>query len=280
MTHFTLLVTKVNKVSIGKQLEPFAEYLEVEEYMVETKSQLLENAKKRINEDRKVYEEYFKDPIEYAKKASKHMLNYIENEFPKKLMWTDEEIYQDRIKYCGTDKKESIWLDANGNLWTSYNPDSKYDWYVVGGRWSGYFATKVPNNELQLGVPGVFDNEPRDGYVDIIKVKDIDWERMQLDEIEERSIYFDEQLSLPEKDRFVFNPYYKVGMTKEEYVNRPFSKATFAVLHDGQWHERGEMGWFAHVANEKDEDAWEKEFDMLIKSLNQNDEIALVDCHI
>lgn len=28
--------------------------------------------------------------------------------------------------------------------WSTYNPDSKWDWYQIGGRWSGYFPVKLP----------------------------------------------------------------------------------------------------------------------------------------
>ena len=36
---------------------------------------------------------------------------------------------------------------------------------------------------------------------------------------------------------------------------------------DGNWNEVGEMGWFACVSNEKDEDVWADEFKAYVKSL-------------
>lgn len=38
---------------------------------------------------------------------------------------------------------------------------------------------------------------------------------------------------------------------------------------DGYWHERGEMGWFACVSNEKDKDAWDEEVKTYIKHLSE-----------
>ncbi len=55
---------------------------------------------------------------------------------------------------------------------------------------------------------------------------------------------------------------------------------TFAVVHDGQWYERGEMGWWAVVSNEKSPEAWEAQFEAIINSLEPDDEVTLVDCHI
>jgi len=55
---------------------------------------------------------------------------------------------------------------------------------------------------------------------------------------------------------------------------------TFAVLTpDGEWHERGHMGWFGYVSNEKEPDNWSDEY---VKILNKHrDCIALCyDVHI
>lgn len=46
---------------------------------------------------------------------------------------------------------------------STYNPDSKWDWYTVGGRWRGYFMLKEDANpfEAAVGASGAFDNSPR-----------------------------------------------------------------------------------------------------------------------
>jgi len=54
----------------------------------------------------------------------------------------------------------------------------------------------------------------------------------------------------------------------------------FAVVKDGQWHERGSMGWFAMVSDEKDPDAWEREVSALFDSLSPDTWVAVIDCHI
>ena len=57
-------------------------------------------------------------------------------------------------------------------------------------------------------------------------------------------------------------------------------EATFAVLKNDCWYERGEMGWWAMVSNDKDEDVWEKEFRKLIKNIAPDTPVAIYDCHI
>ena len=49
---------------------------------------------------------------------------------------------------------------------------------------------------------------------------------------------------------------------------------------NGEWHERGKMGWWACVSNEKDEDVWFSEFNKLIDSLPDDTLLTIVDCHI
>lgn len=56
--------------------------------------------------------------------------------------------------------------------------------------------------------------------------------------------------------------------------------ATLAVVKDGQWHERGEMGWFGVVHGEQDRDAWRREVNSMIDSLPPEAWVSVVDCHI
>ena len=57
-----------------------------------------------------------------------------------------------------------------------------------------------------------------------------------------------------------------------------YNLVTFAVLKDGKWYERGEMGWWGIVSNEKDE--WESELKKLVQGLPDDTLISIYDCHI
>lgn len=54
----------------------------------------------------------------------------------------------------------------------------------------------------------------------------------------------------------------------------------FAVVKDGKWYERGKMGWFAVVTEEKDKDVWNEEVKQLLASLPPDTLLTMYDCHI
>jgi len=55
----------------------------------------------------------------------------------------------------------------------------------------------------------------------------------------------------------------------------------FAFLdREEVWHERGKMLWFAAVKDEKDDDVWQDEINRFLATLQPDDTLAVVDCHI
>lgn len=60
------------------------------------------------------------------------------------------------------------------------------------------------------------------------------------------------------------------------------SFSTFAVIVDGNWFEKGEMGWFGlSSATIEDEQKWaENYFDNFIANLPEDAYLTVVDCHI
>lgn len=75
-------------------------------------------------------------------------------------------------EYHGMEPKE------NGKYGYYRNPNAKWDWWTIGGRWTGHWHAKK-NVEGSLGKPGAFDNEPTEGGLDIIRIKDIDFARAE-----------------------------------------------------------------------------------------------------
>lgn len=128
------------------------------------------------------------------------------------MEWTDDECYEDIKRSFDEDMVKS-----NGDLLSIYNPNSKWNWYTIGGRFNNYLKT----------LSGKTTNEDY--------VSKIDWEDI-----------------LP----FAF------------------------VTPIGEWHERGKMGWWACVFNEKATDNWESEFKEFLGSLDEDTIVTVVDCHI
>lgn len=82
--------------------------------------------------------------------------------------------------------------DEYGNWGYTYNPNAKWDWYSVGGRWSGLlrlkdFAAALVENSIGRGTPGIFGrmNNHID-RVDFALAGNIDWDGMQQEQIDRK----------------------------------------------------------------------------------------------
>jgi len=237
MTHYTVLVIGEDP---EEQLKPFDENLEMERYVRDTKEQLIAKGKKEMQREKEGnYADYLKDPKKYTEecKNNERHLKYISEEFPKKLKWTDEEIYQDQIQFVD---KENIGED--GEVYSTYNPNSKWDWYQLGGRWTGAFKLKA-NAEGVQGEEGIMTEPAEEGTCDQAKKGDIDFSIDQKEiyraikfwelRVEDREPMNEEEKKI--KNNFGYNKEYYLSKykTKEVYAIRSCEFTTYAVLKDG-----------------------------------------------
>lgn len=215
MSHFiTLVFTKDNGKSVEELLAPYDENIVYVPYVRYTREQAIKQVRKDIEEYKKtIYAEYLANPEAYEHKyeTNKKHINYLKNEFPQELTWSDEQCYEYMKQFF-----ENEMVTPNGDLLSTYNPNSKWDWYVIGGRWDKSLKT-------------LSGEEVNEAYVN-----EIDWTK-----------------------------------------TTPFAYVT----PDGNWHEQGEMGWFACVSNEKDKESWKTEFKEFVKTLDDVI-VTVVDCHI
>jgi len=171
------------------------------------------------------------------------------------------------------------------------------------------------------GSPGIMTEEASDGFVDQARKKDIDFEGMAEKDVEWAAGRYDKfheilnGRTLPvwseilQKHRenvkqareeywgnkavedTIKEGFYLWGdedvkpflMSKEDFLARTRKKAimTFAVVKDGEWFERREMGWFGATHSDKmTEEQWEEFFVNLIEELPDETLLTLVDCHI
>jgi hypothetical protein len=59
---------------------------------------------------------------------------------------------------------------------TTYNPLSRHDWYVLGGRWTGYWRVRPRRAAGAVGEPGLMTAPADEGWVDQARKCDIDFE--------------------------------------------------------------------------------------------------------
>lgn len=76
------------------------------------------------------------------------------------------------------------------------------------------------------------------------------------------------------------------GFDRDAYLQRCRDGALvpFAIVKDGKWHERGSMGWWGCVSDEKDRYEWNKQvaklYDELYDELDPDTIVTLVDFHV
>lgn len=222
--------------------------------------------------------------------------------------------------------------DWNGNTWryrngewvhiTTYNPDSKWDWYQIGGRWSGFFRLKEGTTG-SLG-DGSWANEDKDipaNYVDQARKGDIDFKGMIEDTVKERLERFDKVKKIVNgrevpiweeimkkhgennindaRSEYSGNPIFKdlrdadihiwgsisdefANFDRDEFIRRESASAisTYALVKDGKWYQKGEMGRWGMSSDEMKQDEWNLEFAKLLDEASDDTLLTVVDCHI
>lgn len=196
------------------------------------------------------------------------------------------------------------------------NPKAKWDWYELGGRWRGYFRLR-PGTQGVVGQPGAFDNTAEPGWADQVRKGDVDWDGMRKDAGNQAANYWDlvhkhapdgwesfdsvhGRMGEIEKAReFYWNQPGRLALkncgdsqmiwvedtvlvSRDQYIQNAENSAgvSFALIKDGEWIERGEMGWFGMHTDSMDYATWCAKFRELIDSLDDNVMLSAVDCHI
>lgn len=158
MSHFLTLVIGEEP---EEQLAKYDESLKLPLHLYKTKEQLISEKREKIEIYKKEYYDVFlADPEKYRAKYRKEHVDYVEHEFPKKLAWTDEQMYEDAVSdFCmdAEDENENeeakVVLRKDGSVWHVYNDDAKWDWYVIGGRYAGRLRLKDKTQKAYLYYP-------------------------------------------------------------------------------------------------------------------------------
>lgn len=112
---------------------------------------------------------------EVSEEDKQRMLDFYKKEHKSRIRSFDS-----CYKRYGEDWNGNRWHKGEDGIWrefSTYNPNSKWDWYALGGRWSGaYIRLKEGAASGIKGEPGVFDNEP--GW-DAARKGDIDFEAIR-----------------------------------------------------------------------------------------------------
>jgi hypothetical protein len=283
-----------------------------------------------------------KDPLGGARRTFQLPEGYEEIEVPVRELMTfleyvtedsESEPIGENVKpdLEGAQKWGWVRVDAAGEVLEVIdrtNPNKKWDWHVLGGRWTGFFKMKPHVRGIQ-GRPGLMTSPAKEGYADSAFKMDIDFEGMRAEAEAKAAEKFDAIRAIIEPHlpvqswAEVRGQYWRedgaepelpggIEAAREAYREQPAVKAlrecekytwenaedyagdratyirhqgirssmTFAVVKDGKWYERGSMGWWGCVSDEKDQGAWIEEFGKLVEGLPDDTLLSVYDCHI
>lgn len=203
--------------------------------------------------------------------------------------------------YYGFHRNDAFKKLEDGKFYSKTNPNYKWDCWKIGGRWHGWLG------RIDQGVKADFDFEAKREsamYEAFAKYREIcppvelqpavpAWAEVQANKPEENQTeYFDEQRSIRDNDPWIKavrqatgNPFIdedSFRCTIEEYGQKAYDSAIspWAIVKDGEWIEKGEMGWFGMSSNETDQSVWNKKVAELLDELPPMTKLTVVDCHI
>ncbi len=78
------------------------------------------------------------------------------------------------------------------------------------------------------------------------------------------------------------DPIKEFGASQTAYLQRARQRgiSTFAIIKDGKWFEKGQMGWWGLVHDEMEQDVWHNQFELMLHTLPDDTLLSVYDCHI
>ena len=159
MSHYTLLV--IGEGDLEDLLAPYDENMEITPYKAYWDT-----------DDHKRWEQILRDP-KNSSGGGYSGAKLLKGDGPS--LEDVASAYNARYSEGNEDK---VFVDDGGIYqWSTYNPQSKWDWWQLGGRWAGYFHAK-PGASGEFGEPS-WGGSSEDGDADAIRKGDIDVARMR-----------------------------------------------------------------------------------------------------
>lgn len=229
-----------------KALEPYSEHIKVSPYIYKTKDDLINEAKNDLQN------------------AIKTNQSSWENYLKASLDWTSDKTLLESLKrhYQSYDCYS---FDENNNLLSTYNPLSKWDWFVLGGRYSDYLKLKDKSrsNEAQikdLDLSAYNLNNKDKNYFK--RFWEINVEDSKLTPSESPDEYY----SIYKKE-YLQNQY----LSSSDYVKVNSTFYTYALLFNNTWIDCDEFNNTPQYITK---------FYEVFDKLDPNYHISIVDCHI
>lgn len=225
---------------LAEVMAPYNEELRVAPYIDQTYDELIREAKKMREQG---YDEF-------------------------RNLLTEEELYAAILKWKGI--RPIIDTDDAGNSLSTYNPNAKWDWYVVNGRFASLGVSADGSRVSDIIARPIDEAE----YNKRLRQFEVFVEGGRLNPGEE-SLCDDIRWWRPEYIRERY-------LTAECFAQSLSQFSTYAVITpNGVWHSAGEMGWFG-MSSEGFEEAreWETAYRSKYLEPYKDWKMVVVDCHI
>ena len=160
------------------------------------------------------------------------------------------------------------YIDTDGET-TTYNPNSKWDWYSIGGSFSD------GEDVIQINDFKIYDDLDDDTIALHKKAWDSFEGKCELSEEDTKAIFGNFRMW---NDKYYLDRY----GTCENYIMSMLSNIPYAFVDANGWYEKGQMGWWGcdSATRESIEDYTEFAEKYFTAEENQNKYIVWVDCHI
>lgn len=307
MSHSTVLVVGENP---EEQLEPYWELDIPYNEIKEDPRAVFEDETILVKNEYEKYREVFSTLEKHNEYFSAYLTNKTEDEKIKE--WEDcKRITESIESYC---EDEGYAILEDGRIGSYTNPNAKWDWYELGGRWSGHLILKngehvnqAYKNEIDVdamincGLEQAsiqYDNMVEVcGIIPIISKWKTYCDKISETYTQEQAVndyrnqegikHFHnslEKLYNTDKEdlrwqvaRYEFDDY---QYSKEEYIaiHKYDCFLTLAILKDDEWYETSEKSWFGIVSDENDK--WIESYLKIFDSIDDNQLISVYDLHI
>lgn len=180
------------------------------------------------------------------------------------------------------------------------NPNAKWDWYEVGGRWAGCLKVSADCENCGVGQKswGWGDTDPYETSseykkVDSARIKDLIFPDYQQEydkakrfwelKVEGQAPQNEEEKEALKWDWYKPEYYKNTYKDKETYADCEATFNTYAIIDkSGKWIAKGEMGWWGISTSEENQEVdFIKNYKKnVFDNAGDNDYITIVDCHI
>lgn len=236
MSHFTVMVIGEDPET---QLQPYHEYECTgtdDEYVIDVDQ--TEEVEEWLEET--IWVGLTKDTGEpdyqFSKEAAEKHLNDVQD-MPRMDWYKSQgkDINVEVVDWFGTEVRD-------GKHYRHTNPNAKWDWYQVGGRWAGFFKLKDADEFGEMGERSWANPGPAEvqGYADVTTKGEIDIEGMMAITRKEKNEQFDHLVAAmgdvkPVSWAALREEHENIDDAREAYKNSDFKKAidAYEADHEG-----------------------------------------------